>query len=464
MINITSQYQNPILNDVTVPVSTTRSLLQSQLTTGLYIRKSISPVGELFTDITDELKKEASGEGQGGEGVLDLVKAGLDVAKNVAPKVALAVLAATAAKKIGTAVTTGKIGTKITNIAQETFSKNPNARPKFSGEAHMLLPTKYGITLANYCGPGTNLLERIRRKDPGVDGPNGVDIACKAHDILYMLAKTPEDLRRADDRLISDVGKSSQGPKTKALIINLIKAKKFGEDIGAFGPETFTKLKGLSGTGRQGPPPGILFKQSMMDVLNKKPYRMGGIGIIDSPSQEFNPAGTGIIPSKRDVQKLIKDLPPLPADRLREELLEDLNIGVRKGKKLVSVVNKVAGKKIKDVRKILKGGQFGLLASLAASFIVPQIIKAFTKKKGKGLNPAGAGLRLAGAGTHLAGGQLKPKDLIKLLSKSPLLTRKLVQSLKHKKLKKQKGGQFGLLASLAASFIVPEIIKLFKKK
>lgn len=47
---------------------------------------------------------------------------------------------------------TGEVGTTISNVLSERFNKNPEWRPGFVGEAHLVLPTKSGLTRANFCG------------------------------------------------------------------------------------------------------------------------------------------------------------------------------------------------------------------------------------------------------------------------------------------------------------------------
>ena len=89
--------------------------------------------------------------------------------------------------------------------------------------------------------------------------------------------------------------------------------------------------------------------------------------------------------------------------------------GFDAGKVIVPELIKLIKKEINKNKKLKNqtGGQLGLLASLAANILLPEIIKLFKGKKGKG----------------------------------------------H-----QKGGQLGLLATLAANIIIPELIKAFKKK
>lgn len=55
-----------------------------------------------------------------------------------------------------------------------------------------------------YCGPGTRLKERLARGDPGI---NGLDEACKEHDIAYSLYKDNFKRKLADQRLAESAWK-----------------------------------------------------------------------------------------------------------------------------------------------------------------------------------------------------------------------------------------------------------------
>lgn len=52
------------------------------------------------------------------------------------------------------------------------------------------LPFELHIPGYQYCGPGTRLQKRLARNDPGI---NGLDKACKLHDIAY--SKSENDLK-----------------------------------------------------------------------------------------------------------------------------------------------------------------------------------------------------------------------------------------------------------------------------
>ncbi len=128
----------------------------------------------------------------------------------------------------------GNIGTSVSNTLGEHYNKNPLWRPGFAGERHAILPTKQGWTRANFAGPGTHLEKRLTRGDQSVDGPRGIDAAAKKHDIKYANASSFADIRKADNELIDDVRGSTQTSAMKRTTIGMIRAKKFGENIGLF--------------------------------------------------------------------------------------------------------------------------------------------------------------------------------------------------------------------------------------
>lgn len=63
------------------------------------------------------------------------------------------------------------------------------------------LPFEVHLPGYQYCGPGTNLMKRLARDDPGI---NGLDRACKEHDIAYYWNKNNDaKLTEADQKLAS---------------------------------------------------------------------------------------------------------------------------------------------------------------------------------------------------------------------------------------------------------------------
>lgn len=179
---------------------------------------------DLITVITDSFveveQREAKKQAGGG-----LVETGLAVIK---------------AAQVADDVIFGPVGAAVNNTLSHAFNQNPEWKPISAGERHMVLPTKHGLTRANFAGPGTNLRTRLPRGDIGVDGPTGIDAAARQHDIDYTRSRNAGDVRAADDLFLQRVSDSSQGPKTKALVRSMIQAKEFGEDSGLLDPLAFT--------------------------------------------------------------------------------------------------------------------------------------------------------------------------------------------------------------------------------
>jgi hypothetical protein len=99
------------------------------------------------------------------------------------------------------------------------------------------LPFELHIPGYQYCGPGTKVIERVRRGDRGI---NPLDVACKKHDLAYLHNRENLSARhRADHELEQSAWRrvkskdSSSGEKAAAwLITNIMKAKqRFGMGV-----------------------------------------------------------------------------------------------------------------------------------------------------------------------------------------------------------------------------------------
>jgi hypothetical protein len=69
------------------------------------------------------------------------------------------------------------------------------------GEKHAIIydPIKKKYTAANYIGPGTDLLVRLRRGDPPI---TKADKVAMSHDISYSLSKDVNSIRAADAKMV----------------------------------------------------------------------------------------------------------------------------------------------------------------------------------------------------------------------------------------------------------------------
>jgi len=79
-------------------------------------------------------------------------------------------------------------------------SSDDTAREGWEDEHHAILKLKNGkYGRANYMGPHTHLVERVKRGDPP---RTTMDELSQAHDIRYTFAKNQDDISRADEIFI----------------------------------------------------------------------------------------------------------------------------------------------------------------------------------------------------------------------------------------------------------------------
>jgi hypothetical protein len=101
---------------------------------------------EYFSNI--KTVKIVEGKRMEGSGIQDMITSGINNYNLI--KNTLDILKG--ASNVITNVYTGEIGTKVKNVMSSTFDKNPNAREQYPNEFHMILPTKTGLSFANYAG------------------------------------------------------------------------------------------------------------------------------------------------------------------------------------------------------------------------------------------------------------------------------------------------------------------------
>lgn len=134
-------------------------------------------------------------------------------------------------------------------------SSDNTSRKQYEGEKHALLILKNNKPgFANYLGPGTHIIQRLKDNDP----PRGnlySDRVAKLHDINYALstyepskAKQLKDIRDADSLMINqlqDARKKGLDNRVNIAIgEKLIQAKVSLEDVGMLDKDKFVgKLK-----------------------------------------------------------------------------------------------------------------------------------------------------------------------------------------------------------------------------
>jgi len=124
-------------------------------------------------------------------------------------------------------------GKRKTPIRRKRAVKGGGIISSIVNRAVDLLPFEAHLPGYNYCGPGTKLAKRLARGDKGI---NGLDEACKLHDIAYSKYKDNEHRNRADKELAERAWRrfkssdASVGEKAAAwAVTTAMKAKtKFG--------------------------------------------------------------------------------------------------------------------------------------------------------------------------------------------------------------------------------------------
>jgi len=134
-----------------------------------------------------------------------------------------------------------KPATMLKNTYGKMINPGGNWRPGFAGEKHLM--SKKGLTY-NWCGPGTNVEERLKRGDQGLD-KEGLDLTCKIHDIDYHNARNWEDVKKADKKFIENIDKTQIGPKSKKFIKGLFKGKLLAEKVGLIKQDQFTSFPSI---------------------------------------------------------------------------------------------------------------------------------------------------------------------------------------------------------------------------
>ena len=291
------------------------------------------------------------------------------------------------------------VGKAIQNVLP---SSDENARPGYPGERHAILQLpngKYGV--ANFMGPGTQVIKRLKRGDP----PRTLsDKTAMRHDIDYAIASGAKDkeeqiklIREADRRMVKNLDRiaSNKGDAKKNIFQGrrLIQGKMAAEDVGLMEKGSFGgDLEKIS--------------QSDMIVLKANQMRMGQEGYGNLPAQQLklkllkahgrtkksggglHPTGGGLKlsggriltePQMKKVQKCVK------CQLMKGSGMTDI---------LKSVI-KVLGPVAKEVGPTI-------LKEIVIPFAINKIKEKFEGPKGDGLRlagqrgPTGKGLKLSG--------------------------------------------------------------------
>jgi hypothetical protein len=309
---------------------------------------------------------------------------------------------------------TSEVGTMIRNALPDS---DDTARPGFAGERHMILELPNGKNgVANYMGPGTRVLERLKRGDPP---RTSSDRVAMRHDIDYQLAKGEPNkkkqldaVRTADKRMINSLkaiqagrlGERDQNRNIQAGL-KLIQAKNLSEDMGLIDKSKFigdlkkisnadkilllSERAGLSQAGYG--LPGDELKSKLLKKLRRskigkkgkgccmtgKGYKSQGLEkVISSLSKAIG------VKIPMNLIKKIGDLSNKPSGDLSNHLAKTLMPIIAHGK-LKSMGHSLAGP---AVMKLVKSPGMKPLHTL----LDKSLKKAF-QMSGKGLNLPGGG-------------------------------------------------------------------------
>jgi hypothetical protein len=273
----------------------------------------------------------------------------------------------------------GEVGTTLRNMLP---SSDETARDGFAGEKHMILQLKNGKNgVANYMGPGTEVIKRLTRGDPG---RTPADMVAKRHDIDYTLAKGSRDtagqlkqVRQADTRMINSLKKiqanrSDAGRNIQAGM-RLIQAKNLAEDAGLMDkskfagslakisdPDKVLLMSNRASLTQQGyglSLPGGSLKQKLLRGMAKKKQKGSGYKITGqsrsktlpcSKNYKINPkpiVGAGAIAdfiANKALPSLAKHLGLPPSMLPTEQIKKVVNLGMSKTGKIGSTLDLVA--------------------------------------------------------------------------------------------------------------------------
>ena len=175
---------------------------------------------------------------------------------------------------------------------------------RFKDERHVPLITDQGLKLAEFAGPNTHIKYRLENT---IKPLGAVDKSSKAHDLRYSLSKNIDDVRYADNKMISKLEEIDRKGLDYKLNVKAVKsamkAKRLFEDVGVWSKGSFSDMKGA-----ELPEEDKRLFETELNKLVQEGFGLAGQGNV------FN------LPS--DAGKY------LPKGLFKGEGLEDININV----------------------------------------------------------------------------------------------------------------------------------------
>jgi hypothetical protein len=282
----------------------------------------------------------------------------------------------------------------ITDLINKLPSSDSTARPKYPGEKHAILKLPNHMPgIANYMGPGTHVIDRLKRGDPG---RTPSDTVAKRHDIDFTLAQTAPNkkiqlklAREADKHMVKSLKKIQKGAHGGDSFANIqagmkgIEAKMALENRGFLDPSRFSgplKKYSINDT-------DLLIKNR--DELKQEGYGLPGAGlkkqilgklkrerlkrvssIVKMSGRGLTLPGGQLIPTGDLFKYIVKDVIPSLTDKLKLPKLPMKTIGpligtalkMSKGKDLKGIAKNLATS-ILPMISLLKINSLGLAGS-----------------------------------------------------------------------------------------------------
>ena len=252
------------------------------------------------------------------------------------------------------------------NLIDLIPSTDDTARKGYPGEKHAILKLKNGMGVANYMGPGTQVINRLQRGDPG---RTTSDTTAKMHDIQYALAQgsaTKDEqikrVREADERMIKNLNRISRDKTDSVFNIEqgrkLIGAKMSLEDRGLMKKGSFGgELRNIPEN------ENILLNKAKAD-LEQQGYGKPGDSLrlkLLKQHSRTKMKGKGI-----NLDFLLKFIIP--------QIAKDLNINLKH----------IPVNKIVDIVKQIKGGNVQEIIRKISPILLNLFIKGHHKTQGGG--------------------------------------------------------------------------------
>lgn len=306
-----------------------------------------------------------------------------------------------------------ELGTTVKNLLP---SSDETGRPAYSGERHAILQLpngKYGM--ANYMGPGTQVIKRLKRGDP----PRTLsDKTAMRHDIDYALAAGLKNkqaqikaIREADQRMVKNLDRISKNKSDNAKNIfqgrRLIQGKMAAEDVGLMEKGSFggdlkpisdeDKILLMSNRARLGQEgygnlPAQQLKLKLLKAHSRKSKKGKGLKV---PGGGLHPTGGGISLPGGGIS--------LPGGRIltapqMKKVQKCVRCEVMKGNGMMDILKSV----VKVLGPVAKEVGPKVLKEIVIPFAINKIKEKIEGKKGDGLRLAGQ----RGRGLKLSGGRV----------------------------------------------------------